>query len=50
MTLPIDFGPEAVGEVDATYEWYDQRRAGLGEEFLEALLRKRQLGMKPAAD
>lgn len=38
MTLPIDFRLEAVNEVDATYLWYDEQRAGLGEEFLAALL------------
>ena len=37
LTLPIDFRLEAVDEVDAAYEWYDERRADLGEEFLEAL-------------
>lgn len=40
MTLPIDLRLEAVDEADAAYEWYDEQRAGLGEEFLEALLKQ----------
>jgi plasmid stabilization system protein ParE len=40
MTLPIDFRLEAVDEVDAAYRWYDEQRAHLGEEFLEALLKQ----------
>lgn len=40
MTLPIDFRLEAVDEVDAAYAWYDEQRAGLGEEFLETLLKQ----------
>lgn len=38
MTLPIDFSPKAVGEVDGAYLWYENQRVGLGEEFLSALL------------
>jgi plasmid stabilization system protein ParE len=38
MTLPIDFRLEAVDEVDAAYAWYEEQRAGLGEEFLAAFL------------
>ena len=33
MTIPIGFRPEAVDEVDAAYEWYEEQRAGLGEDF-----------------
>ena len=40
MTLPIDFHLEAVNEVDAAYDWYDEQRRGLGEEFLETLLQQ----------
>ena len=40
MTLAIDFRLEAVEEVDAAYKWYDEQRAGLGEEFLESLLKR----------
>lgn len=39
MTLPIDFRIEAVEEVDVAYDWYEEQRAGLGEAFLEALLK-----------
>ena len=38
MTRPVDFRPEAVDEVDAAYEWYEEQRAGLGEEFLATLV------------
>ncbi len=38
MTVPIHFRPEAVDEIDATFQWYEEQRAGLGEEFLSALL------------
>jgi plasmid stabilization system protein ParE len=38
MTLPIDFRLEVLDEVDAAYQWYEQQRAGLGEEFLTALV------------
>jgi toxin ParE1/3/4 len=38
MTLPIDFRLEAVEEVDTTFQWYEDHRAGLGEEFFAALL------------
>ena len=38
MSLPIDFQVEAINEVDAAFEWYEQQRAGLGEEFFTALL------------
>jgi len=40
MTLPIDVRREAVDEVDAAYEWYEEKHAGLGEEFLTALLKR----------
>ena len=40
MTLPIDFRLEAVDEVDAAYQWYQEQRAGLGEEFLAAFLKQ----------
>ena len=40
MTLPIDFRHEAVDEVDAAFEWYDEQRPGLVEDFLEALLKR----------
>jgi plasmid stabilization system protein ParE len=38
MTLPFDFRPEAVEEIDATFHWYEEQRAGLGEEFFSAFL------------
>jgi len=38
MTVPINFRPEAVEEIDATFQWYEEQRGGLGEEFLSAFL------------
>jgi plasmid stabilization system protein ParE len=39
MTLPLIFRPETRDEIDEAYTWYEQRRPGLGEQFL-AVLRK----------
>jgi toxin ParE1/3/4 len=38
MTLPIDSRLEAIDEVDAAFQWYEDQRAGLGEEFFSELL------------
>ena len=40
MSLPIDFHVEAVGEIDAAFDWYESQREKLGVEFLEALLKQ----------
>ena len=37
MTLPVAYLPEAEDDVDAAYAGYEQRLAGLGDQFLEAL-------------
>lgn len=37
MTLPILFRPEVAGEIDEIHSWYEQRRPGLGDEFLAEL-------------
>lgn len=37
MTLPLDFHAAVRGEVDVAYRWYEQRRAGLGSQFLNAV-------------
>jgi toxin ParE1/3/4 len=34
MNLPIRFLPEAKDEFDAATDWYEQRRAGLGVDFV----------------
>jgi toxin ParE1/3/4 len=34
MTLPIRLLPEARAEFDAAADWYEQRRSGLGIEFV----------------
>lgn len=36
---PIELAPEARDEVREAATWYDEQRAGLGEEFLEELER-----------
>lgn len=33
MSLPFDFNPEAPSELQAAYEWYDQLRPGLADDF-----------------
>ena len=37
MTLPLAFRPEARAEFDESHEWYEAQRAGLGEEFDNAI-------------
>jgi len=37
MTLPLTFRPEVQKEIDSAYTWYEQRRIGLGDEFMDVL-------------
>lgn len=37
MSVPAVYLPEAEDDVEAAYLHYDQQRAGLGDEFMEAL-------------
>jgi plasmid stabilization system protein ParE len=37
MTRPVVFRPQAEAEVLAARQWYEERRAGLGEQFRAAL-------------
>jgi plasmid stabilization system protein ParE len=37
MNLPVVYLPEAQDDIDAAYAAYEQRRAGLGDQFLDAL-------------
>lgn len=37
MSLPVVYLPEARDDIDAAYTAYEQRLAGLGEQFLEAV-------------
>lgn len=37
MSLPLVFHPAVQGEIDDSYQWYEQQRAGLGQDFLTAL-------------
>jgi hypothetical protein len=32
---PWDFHPEALAELDAAGRWYEERRGGIGEEFVD---------------
>lgn len=35
MSRPVILDPEARAEFDASYDWYEQQRAGLGEAFAD---------------
>jgi len=37
MSLPILLRPEAKADLLAARDWYEQQRAGLGDEFAEAV-------------
>jgi plasmid stabilization system protein ParE len=37
VTPPLTLRPAARAEIDEAYQWYEERRAGLGEEFLRAV-------------
>ncbi len=37
MKLPIVFRQEAQSEFDEAVDWYEHRRAGLGERFVDAI-------------
>ena len=37
MNLPLVYRPEVRDEIDEEYTWYEEQRAGLGEEFLAAV-------------
>jgi plasmid stabilization system protein ParE len=39
MSLPIIFRPEARAEFDESYDWYEDKRPGLGEAFAEQVQR-----------
>jgi len=37
MTRPVIFKPAAVAEMLQAHDWYEQREAGLGDEFLRCV-------------
>lgn len=37
MSAPVIFLPEAEEDIDQAHTWYEDQRAGLGDEFLDAL-------------
>jgi hypothetical protein len=39
VSLPLDFHPAVRGEVNDAHDWYEQRRAGLGGDFLNEVER-----------
>lgn len=39
MTLAVRFSAEAEAELESAAAWYEDRRVGLGEEFLDAVER-----------
>jgi plasmid stabilization system protein ParE len=37
MAAELVFAPEVEGDIGEAYDWYEKRRAGLGEEFLSCV-------------
>jgi plasmid stabilization system protein ParE len=37
MAAELIFTPEAAQDISEAYDWYEERRSGLGEEFLSRL-------------
>jgi len=37
MIFSLHFKPEVYGDIQATYDWYEKQRIGLGEDFLLSL-------------
>ncbi|MGH9963138.1 MAG: type II toxin-antitoxin system RelE/ParE family toxin [Pyrinomonadaceae bacterium] len=37
MTLPVVFRRRVQNDLTAAFDWYEEQRSGLGEEFLSAL-------------
>ena len=37
MSLPVEFHPAVRGELDTAHAWYESKRAGLGDDFLDAV-------------
>lgn len=37
MILDLDFNPAVQGDLDAAFEWHEQRRPGLGVKFIAAV-------------
>jgi hypothetical protein len=35
VSLPLDFHPAVRDEIDSAHDWYEQRRPGLGRDFLD---------------
>ena len=34
MSLPLVFHPDVQPEMDDAYQWYEQKKVGLGDDFL----------------
>ena len=39
MSLPLDFHPAVRDEIDEAHDWYEQRKLGLGADFLDEVQR-----------
>lgn len=49
MTLQLRVRPEAEQDIEGAATWYEQQRAGLGNEFLDEVLRTlRKISEQPA--
>ena len=49
MRRTVVLRPEVQGDVDDAYDWYEERSAGLGDEFL-ATVRSAVVGLEHDAD
>lgn len=49
MSLPFDFHPTVRNEIDDAHTWYEQRKPGLGGDFLDEVQRVlREIAGNPA--
>jgi toxin ParE1/3/4 len=39
VSLPLEFHPAVRDEIDDAHDWYEQRQAGLGSDFLDEVQR-----------
>lgn len=40
MSYTIEFKPEVYDDIKVAYDWYEEQRVGLGEDFLRLITRE----------